>query len=260
MKNITDILYIIKCIRVTNFRIFVNLFFTIFLYIFSYSQTKKDVVLNFKIDKFNFEKNITETTFEITNKTDQNLIANNWELHWNQMKGSIIRNSLPDGITYKYINGQSYYKMFFGKNWKLNIGETISFNVNFHGIIDREIMGPIGVFIVNNKIAFDIKLNTIWKNAEGLDLLEIPSSEDLYDTYPDRINNDSKKISVVPTPNSIVYREGNQLLIDSWNLKIDPFFMDKSNLIKNMLTNFFVKKIRNDESDDFNLKVIRKKV
>ena len=101
MKNITDILYIIKCIRVTNFRIFVNLFFTIFLYIFSYSQTKKDVVLNFKIDKFNFEKNITETTFEITNKTDQNLIANNWELHWNQMKGSIIRNSLPDGITYK---------------------------------------------------------------------------------------------------------------------------------------------------------------
>ena len=149
--------------------------------------------------------------------------------------------------------------MFFGKNWKLNIGETISFNVNFHGIIDREIMGPIGVFIVNNKIAFDIKLNTIWKNAEGLDLLEIPSSEDLYDTYPDRINNDSKKISVVPTPNSIVYREGNQLLIDSWNLKIDPFFMDKSNLIKNMLTNFFVKKIRNDESDDFNLKVIRKK-
>ena len=116
MKNITDILYIIKCIRVTNFRIFVNLFFTIFFYIFSYSQTKKDVVLNFKIDKFNFEKNITETTFEITNKTDQNLIANNWELHWNQMKGSIIRNSLPDGITYKYINGQSYYKMFFGKN------------------------------------------------------------------------------------------------------------------------------------------------
>ena len=30
--------------------------------------------------------------------------------------------------------------------------------------------------------AFDIKLNTIWKNAEGVDLLEIPSSEDLYNT------------------------------------------------------------------------------
>ena len=259
MKNITDILYIIKRILISNFRISINLFFTIFFYIFSFAQTQKNAVLNFKIDKFNFEKNITETTFEITNKTDQNLIANNWELHWNQMKGSIIRNSLPDGITYKYINGQSYYKMFFGKNWKLNIGETISFNVNFHGIIDREIMGPIGVFIVNNKIAFDIKLNTIWKNAEGVDLLEIPSSEDLYDTYPDRIDNESKKIRVVPTPNLIVHRKGNQLLIDSWNVKIDSFFKDKSNLIKNMLTNFFDKKIRNDESDDFNLKVIRKK-
>ena len=104
-------------------------------------------------------------------------------------------------------------------------------------------MGPIGVFIVNNKIAFDIKLNTIWKNAEGLDLLEIPSSEDLYDTYPDRIDNESKKIKVVPTPNLIVNRKGDQLLIDSWNVKIDSLFKDKSNLIKNMLTNFFVKKI-----------------
>ena len=224
MKNITDILYIIRRILISNFRISINLFFTIFFYIFSYAQTQKNAVLNFKIDKFNFEKNITETTFEITNKTDQNLIANNWELHWNQRKGSIIRNSLPDGITYKYINGQSYYKMFFGKNWKLNIGETISFNVNFHGIIDREIMGPIGVFIVNNKIPFDIKLNTIWKNAEGLDLLEIPSSEDLFETYPNRIDNESKKISVVPTPNLIVHREGDQLLIDSWNVKIDSFF------------------------------------
>ena len=30
---------------------------------------------------------------------------------------------------------------------------------------DFKIMGPDGVFIVNNKIAFDIKLNKIWKKA-----------------------------------------------------------------------------------------------
>ena len=259
MKNSTDILHIIKRIWFLNFRISVNLFFTIFFYIFSYAQVNKDAVLNFKIDKFNFEKNITETTFEIINNTDQNLIANNWELHWNQIKGSVISNSLPDGITYKYINGQNYYKMFFGNNWRLNAGETISFNVDFNGIIDRKIMGPIGVFIVNNKIAFDIKLNTIWKNAEGLDLLEIPSSEDLYSNYPNRIDNESKKISVVPTPNLIVHGNGNQSLIDSWNLKIDPFFKNKSILINEMLTNFFDKKIRNEKYEEFNLRVKRKK-
>ena len=103
-----------------NFGLLTNLFFTVFSNNFSYCQIiNNSVIFNFKIEKFNFQKNITETTFEIINKSDKNFKANNWELHWNQMKGSIIKNSLPNGITFEYVNGEHYYKIYFGDNWKL---------------------------------------------------------------------------------------------------------------------------------------------
>ena len=40
------------------------------------------------------------------------------------MKGSIIKESLPNGITFEYVNGEHYYKIYFGDNWKLDIGES----------------------------------------------------------------------------------------------------------------------------------------
>ena len=242
-----------------NFGLLINLFFIVFFNNFSQGQIiNNNVIFNFKIDRFNFEKNITETTFEIINRSDKNFNPNNWELHWNQMKGSIIKESLPNGITFEYVNGEHYYKIYFGDNWKLDIGERVSFKVNFQGIIDRKIMGPNGVFVVNNKIAFDIKLNTIWKNAEGIDLLGIPSSIELYDTYPNKIDNKSININLLPTPDLIIYGNDNQSPIKSWNLKIDPFFKEKTTLINQLLTSFFDVKIRTDKSDDYNLIIKRK--
>ena len=242
-----------------NFGLLINLFFIVLFNNFSQGQIiNNNVIFNFKIDRFNFEKNITETTFEIINRSDKNFNPNNWELHWNQMKGSIIKESLPNGITFEYVNGEHYYKIYFGDNWKLDIGERVSFKVNFQGIIDRKIMGPNGVFVVNNKIAFDIKLNTIWKNAEGIDLLDIPSSIELYDAYPNKIDNKSININLLPTPDLIIYGNDNQLPIKSWNLKIDPFFKEKTTLINQLLTSFFDVKIRTDKSDDYNLIIKRK--
>ena len=242
-----------------NFGLLINLFFIVFFNNFSQGQIiNNNVIFNFKINRFNFEKNITETTFEIINRSDKNFNPNNWELHWNQMKGSIIKESLPNGITFEYVNGEHYYKIYFGDNWKLDIGERVSFKVNFQGIIDRKIMGPNGVFVVNNKIAFDIKLNTIWKNAEGIDLLDIPSSIELYDTYPNKIDNKSININLLPTPDLIIYGNDNQLPIKGWNLKIDPFFKEKTTLINQLLTSFFDVKIRTDKSDDYNLIIKRK--
>ncbi|MEE2723284.1 MAG: family 20 glycosylhydrolase [Bacteroidota bacterium] len=242
-----------------NFGLLINLFFIVFFNNFSQGQIiNNNVIFNFKIDRFNFEKNITETTFEIINRSDKNFNPNNWELHWNQMKGSIIKESLPNGITFEYVNGEHYYKIYFGDNWKLDIGKRVSFKVNFQGIIDRKIMGPNGVFVVNNKIAFDIKLNTIWKNAEGIDLLDIPSSIELYDTYPNKIDNKSLNINLLPTPDLIIYGNDNQLPIKGWNLKIDPFFKEKTTLINQLLTSFFDVKIRTDKSDEYNLIIKRK--
>ena len=242
-----------------NFGLSINLFFIVFFNNFSQGQIiNNNVIFNFKIDRFNFEKNITETTFEIINRSDKNFNPNNWELHWNQMKGSIIKESLPNGITFEYVNGEHYYKIYFGDNWKLDIGERVSFKVNFQGIIDRKIMGPNGVFVVNNKNAFDIKLNTIWKNAEGIDFLDIPSSIELYDTYPNKIDDKSLNINLLPTPDLIIYGNDNQSPIKGWNLKIDPFFKEKTTLINQLLTSFFDVKIRTDKSDDYNLIIKRK--
>ena len=44
----------------------------------------------------------------------------------------------------------------------------------------------------------------------------------------------------------------------SWNLKIDPFFKEKTTLINQLLTSFFDVKIRTDKSDEYNLIIKRK--
>ena len=157
-----------------------------------YCQNIDDIILNFHIIKFDVQKNKTETVFEIINNSEENLESNDWELHWNQMKGFITKNTLPRNIDFKYVNGQHYFKLFFGEGWDLNAGERLNFKIQFEGIIDRKIMGPIGVFIVNKKNAFDIKLNTIWREAEGISQLKIPTSIELYETYP----NDNFKKSI----------------------------------------------------------------
>ena len=54
-----------------------------------YCQKIDDIILNFQIINFDVKKNKTETVFEIINNSKENLKANNWELHWNQMKGFI---------------------------------------------------------------------------------------------------------------------------------------------------------------------------
>ena len=211
-----------------------------------YCQNIDDIILNFHIIKFDVQKNKTETVFEIINNSKENLEANDWELHWNQMKGFITKNTLPKNIDFKYVNGQHYFKLFFGEGWDLNAGERLNFKIKFEGIIDRKIMGPVGVFIVNKKNAFDIKLNTIWREAEGISQLKIPTSIELYETYPNDNFKKSDQIKIIPTPKLLNINNSNQIIIENWNVKIDETFEKNSTLIINFFSKFFNEKITMD--------------
>ncbi len=220
-----------------------------------YCQKTEDIILNFQIIKFDFKINKTETVFEIINNSKENLKANNWELHWNQMKGFITKNTLPKNIDFEYVNGQHYFKLFFGEDWDLNAGETLNFKIKFDGIIDRKIMGPVGVFIVNKKNAFDIKLNTIWKNAEGISQLKIPNSIELFDTYPNDNFDKSDQIKIIPSPKLFNINNSNQFQIENWNLKIDETFDKNSTLIIDFFSKFFDKKITMNNKKAHNISI-----
>lgn len=211
-----------------------------------YCQNIDDIILNFHIIKFDVQKNKTETVFEIINNSEENLESNDWELHWNQMKGFITKNTLPRNIDFKYVNGQHYFKLFFGEGWDLNAGERLNFKIKFEGIIDRKIMGPVGVFIVNKKNAFDIKLNTIWREAEEISQLKIPTSIELYETYPNDNFKKSDQIKIIPTPKLLNINNSNQIIIENWNVKIDEAFEKNSTLIINFFAKFFNDKITMD--------------
>ena len=131
------------------------------------------------------------------------------------MKGFITKTALPKNIDFEYVNGQHYFKLFFGEDWDLNAGERLNFKIKFDGIIDRKIMGPVGVFIVNKKSAFDIKLNFKWKNAEGISQLKIPNSIELFDTYPNDNFYKSDQIKIIPSPKLYHINNSNQLQIEN---------------------------------------------
>ena len=61
------------------------------------SVPKTPLEVTYTIDTFDVTKNQMQVTFEITNNTNVNYTPGNWELHWNQMGGSVATESLPEG-------------------------------------------------------------------------------------------------------------------------------------------------------------------
>ena len=101
-----------------------------------------------------------------------------WSLHWNQQSSIVNNVSIPENIKYEYVAGQSYNILSFGKDYYLNSNDSISIDFNQSGIVRRISDLPVGGFIVLDNETIDVKFIYNWKNAEGIEKLDAPSSED----------------------------------------------------------------------------------
>ena len=153
--------------------------YTIFLLFvfFSCSENDKDnfsLVLDIK--KVDPENNTSTVNFILTNNSNNSIVSEEWDMYWSQISGSFDNNSLPKGVSYESINGD--YKKLSFKNFKLEKNSSIEFEFLMNGILERIIFGPIGVFIRDdsNNISYDVNTKINWKEAEGIEKLDLPNS------------------------------------------------------------------------------------
>ena len=95
------------------------------------------------------------------------------------MHSGIIPESLPNGISFKYINGQAYYILTFDQNYSIKPNEKIKFSFLQKGILKRKPYGPLGAFIRNHETdeLFNLPLTFNWRNAKNLDKINTKKNE-----------------------------------------------------------------------------------
>ena len=211
-----------------NFRaIFEQNFFLYILLIsiFLHSCSPKDKsigVLDYTIEKIDLENNTMDVLFTITNSTSIDFKANEWALHWNQILGEPLAESLPKGIDFEHVNGNSYFVLNFGDTWPLHDGESISFRTVTKGVMNRLPLGPRGAFIVTSNQSIDINTNIHWQEAEGIENLNLPTAKTRYQNL-ENVNSLPKDSLawIVPSPTYSTKPTTERLRLANWYVYIN---------------------------------------
>ena len=201
--------------------------FLIFLSCQNDNSIKKEKPFVFSIEEFDLEKNQMKINLEITNTSNKTLNEGKWSLHWNQMHSGIIPESLPNGISFKYINGQAYYILTFDKNYSIKPNEKIKFSFLQKGILKRKPYGPLGAFIRNHETdeLFNLPVTFNWRNAKKLDELNHDSPTDKYNSMSGLSVLSKKQLNwIIPTPKELIfqnkYRDIPKKIIVNYSNKI----------------------------------------
>ena len=180
-----------------------------FLFVLSCSTQSKEIEVIYEIKKIN-DWNF-DVSLSILNSTKVDFDSV-WSLHWNQQSSIVNNESVPDNIKYEYVAGQSYNILSFGKDYDLKSNDSISVDFNQSGIVRRISDLPVGGFIVSNNEIIDIKFTYNWKNADGIEKLDAPSSRDRYDLYaPANVLDKSELEIIIPVPSEITLLKVNLL-------------------------------------------------
>ena len=183
-------------------------FLLFFIFSFILSCDSKPNLIEVVYDINEMKDSSLDVTFTIKNSTkiDFNTI---WSLHWNQQSAIIDQESVPDNLKYDYVGGQSYNVLSFGKDFTLSTGQSISVDLKQSGFVKRKSDLPIGGFIVLNNETIGVKFISSWKEANGIEKLNLPKASDRYVFYqPSSIIDKSELDLILPTPNEIILLEG----------------------------------------------------
>ena len=195
-----------------------------------------------------------DVTFTIKNLTKINFNSI-WSLHWNQQSSKVNNESIPENIKYEYVAGQSYNILSFGKNYDLKSNDSISIDFNQSGIVSRISDLPVGGFIVSNNEIIDVKFTYNWKNADGIDNLDAPTSKDRYDLYaPGNVIDKSELEIIIPTPSEITILDGESSLKSEYKVFVDESLNLDINTVKSLFAENFNMDIKN--SKDFDISVL----
>ncbi len=227
------------------------LFFIASLFVLSCSTNSKEIEVVYEIKKMN-DWNF-DVSLSILNSTNFDFDSV-WSFHWNQQSSIVNIESIPENIKYEYVAGQSYNILSFGKNYDLKSNESISIDFNQSGIVNRISDLPVGGFIVSNNEIIDVKFTYNWKNADGIEKLDAPTSKDRYDLYsPGNVLDKSELEIIIPTPSEITLLDGESSLKSEYKVFVD----ESLNLDISTVKSLFAENINIDiiNSSDYDISV-----
>ena len=236
-------------------RIFtIHIPFSFPLFMLSCSMQSKEIEVVYEIKKMN-DWNF-DVSLSILNSTKINFNSI-WSLHWNQQSSKVNNESIPENIKYEYVAGQSYNILSFGKNYDLKSNDSISIDFNQSGIVSRISDLPVGGFIVSNNEIIDVKFTYNWKNADGIDKLDAPTSKDRYDLYaPGNVIDKSELEIIIPTPSEITILDGESSLKSEYKVFVDESLNLDINTVKSLFAENFNIDIKNSKDFDISVQYI----
>ena len=211
------------------------------------------LIISFFVLSCNTKSHEIEVIYEIKKINDSNfdvrlsfLNSSNvnfdsvWSFHWNQQSSIVNNESIPDNIKYEYVAGQSYNILSFGKDYDLKSNESINIDFNQFGGVKRISDLPVGGFVVSNNEIIDVKFTYNWKDADGIEKLNAPSSVDRYNIYsPSSILSKSQLEIITPTPSEITILDGESSLKSMYEIFIDENLDLDINTVKSILSENF---------------------
>ena len=229
-------------------RLFVSM---AFLFMLSCTTESKEIEVVYEIKKMN-DGNF-DVSLSILNLTNVDFDSV-WSLHWNQQSSIVNNESIPENIKYKYVAGQSYNILSFGKDYHLNSNGSISIDFNQLGIVSRISDLPVGGFIVTNNHIIDVKFTYNWKNAVGIEKLDAPSSKDRYELYaPGNVLDKSELELIIPTPSKLTLLDGESSLKSEYKVFVDESLNLDINTVKSLFAENFNMVLNNSTNYDISV-------
>ena len=224
------------------------------LFVLSCTTQSKEIEVVYEIKKMN-DWNF-DVSLSMLNSTNFDFDSV-WSLHWNQQSSIVNNESIPENIKYEYVAGQSYNILTFGKNYDLKSNDSISIDFNQSGIVKRISDLPVGGFIVSNNEIIDVKFTYNWKNADGIEKLDAPTSEDRYELYaPGNVLDKSELEIIIPTPSEITILDGESSLKSEYKVFVDESLNLDINTVKSLFTENFNVDIKNPTDHDISVQYI----
>ena len=224
------------------------------LFVLSCTTQSKEIEVVYEIKKMN-DWNF-DVSLSLLNSTNVDFDSV-WSLHWNQQSSIVNNESIPENIKYEYVAGQSYNILTFGKNYDLKSNDSISIDFNQSGIVKRISDLPVGGFIVSNNEIIDVKFTYNWKNADGIDKLDAPTSKDRYDLYaPANVIDKSELEIIIPTPSEITILDGESSLKSEYKVFVDESLNLDINTVKSLFGENFNVDIINSTDHDISVQYI----
>ena len=211
--------------------------FIISFFVLSCNTSSNEIEVIYKIKKINDSNFDVRLSFLNSSNVDFDSV---WSFHWNQQSSIVNNESIPDNIKYEYVAGQSYNILSFGKDYDLKSNESINIDFNQFGGVKRISDLPVGGFVVSNNEIIDVKFTYDWKDADGIEKLDAPSSIDRYNLYsPSSVLSKSELEIITPSPSEITILDGESSLKSMYEIFIDENLDLDINTVNSILSQNF---------------------